>query len=91
MVRVEGCGKAAPRESSKATRRKRVKEPIKIQTHDPQTLVALIWRVIGDPALVLMLIALLAAATGALFILLTVMAPAWVHASVAGSLSCGLC
>jgi hypothetical protein len=90
MARIEGCGKVAPRESGKVTRRDRVKEPIKIQTDDPQTLVALIWRVIGDPVLVVTLIVLLAAATGMLFVLLTVVAPVWVHVAVAGSLSCGL-
>jgi hypothetical protein len=37
-----------------------------------------------------MLIVLLAAATGVLVVLLTMMAPLWVYVSVAGSVSCGL-
>jgi hypothetical protein len=90
MARIEGRGKDASQESRKTIRRDRPKEPVKTWIDDPQTLVALIWRVVGDPAQVLMLIVLLAAATGMLVVLLTVVAPVWVRVSVAGSVSCGL-
>lgn len=63
----------------------RVEGPTKIRADDPQTLVGLIWRVIGDPARVVMLIVLLAALAGALSLLLTVIAPVWVHVSVLGA------
>ena len=68
----------------------RVEGPTKIRADDPQTLVGLIWRVIGDPARVVMLIVLLAALAGALSLLLTVIAPVWVHVSVAGGASFGV-
>jgi hypothetical protein len=90
MARVEERGKVAPQESGKVTRRDWTKEPTKIRADDPQTLVGLIWRVIGDPARVVMLIVLLAALAGALSLLLTVIAPVWVHVSVAGGASFGV-
>jgi hypothetical protein len=89
MARVEGRGKAASQDG-KVTRRDRTKEPAKIRADDPQTLVGLIWRVIGDPARVVMLIVLLAALAGALSLLLTVIAPVWVHVSVAGGAGFGV-
>jgi hypothetical protein len=90
MARVDGHGKVAPQESGKVTGRDRTNKPAKIQTDDPQCLVALIWRVIEDPAHVLMVIVLLAAVAGVFFVLLAVMDPVWVHVSVAGSVGCGL-
>jgi hypothetical protein len=85
MARVEGRRKVALQELGKVTRRDRPKKPTKIRADDPQTLVGLIWRAIGDPARVVMLIVLLAALAGALSLLLTVIAPVWVHVSVAGA------
>lgn len=89
MARIEGRGEVAPQEPGKVTRRDRAKQPTKIQTDDPQTLIGLIWRVIGDPTRVVMLIVLLAAVAVIVSVVLTVVAPAWVHASVAGGVTCG--
>jgi hypothetical protein len=90
MARVERRDEVTPTKLGKATRREQTKAPTKVRrTDDPQTLVGLIWRVSEDPTRVVMLIVLLAAVAAMLSVLLAVMAPVWVHVSVAGGVGCG--
>lgn len=90
MARVKRRGEIAPKKLGKVTERDQAEEPTRVRTDDPQTLIGLIWRVIEDPTPLAMLIVLLAAMSAIVSIVLTVVAPMWVHASVAGSVTCGL-
>jgi hypothetical protein len=89
MARVKGRGEIVPQKSGRVTRRVRTKRPTKIQTDDSQSLIGLIWRVVGDSTRVVMLIVLLAAVAAIVSVVLTAVAPVWVHVSVAGTVSCG--